>query len=511
MKPSIELFNLIKSLSKSEKRFFKLTSSLQSGEKNYLKLFDYIEKQSFYDEKQLKSDFENEIFIKHLPSEKNHLYKLILKSLRMFYSDQSIGSVLSQDIKNIEILYKKALYKECEKLVSRSKKTAEKYEKFYYWFELINWEKKLIESSYESGVFSINIDELVDEEEMVLSKLRNLAEYMVLYAKINLIFRSGGFTRSVEEETRVAEIADNHLIKGKNTAISSNAASICYYIKGLCAATTRNYIDSYVYFNKTKEILDNNPEVKLDSSKRYVLVQFHLLRCYIDSGNFEKAESLIDEIRLLKSQKGFKTIDISVQIFSNSYNQELVLLHKKGEFEKSVHLIPIIDKEEGLLKGDITKEMEIVLKCNKAYSCFGTRDFKTSLQYINDVLNDNESMLRQDIYSFSRLLNLIIHFELENYDFLEYVIRSTNRYLSKQDREYKIEMLCIKHIRKLSKTSIESSQVEIFEKMKEEVNELLDTHHERVILEYFDLISWIESKLQKKSFAEIVKIKHQTN
>jgi len=507
MKPSTDLFNLIKSLSKSEKRFFKLSSSLQSGEKNYLKLFDYIEKQPSYNEEKLKSTFKGEVFIKHLPSEKNHLYKLILKSLRMYYSEQSVGSILSQDIKNIEILYKKALYKECEKFVSRSKNTARKFEKFYYWYELINWEKKLIESSYESGVFSINIDDLVEEEEMVVAKLRNLAEYMVLYAKINLIFRSGGFTRSTEEEERVAEIANNHLIKGKNTALSSDAASVCYYIKGLCAATTRNYSDSFKFFNRTKEILDDNPEVKLESSKRYVLAQFHLLRCYIDSNNFEKAEDLINEIRSLKNLKGFKTIDISVQIFSNSYVLELVLLNKQGKFSESVQLVSTIDKEQKLLKGNLTKEMEIVLKYNKAYSYFGSGDFKTALQYINDVLNDNESMLRQDIYSFSRLMNLIIHFELENYDFLEYVIRSTNRYLSKQEREYKIEMLCIKHIRKLSKVNIEANQIEIFEKMKEEVNGLLQDHHERVILEYFDLFSWIDSKLKKKTFAEIIKAK----
>ncbi len=77
MKPSEELFNLIKSLSKSEKRFFKLSSSLQSGEKNYLKIFDAIDDQSVYDEHALKESFKNEKFIKHFPSEKNHLYKLI--------------------------------------------------------------------------------------------------------------------------------------------------------------------------------------------------------------------------------------------------------------------------------------------------------------------------------------------------------------------------------------------------------------------------------------------------
>ena len=115
MKPSNELFDLIKSLSKSEKRFFKLQSSLQSGDKNYVRLFDCIDRMEEYDEEQIKKLFKGEKFIKHLPSEKNHLYKLILKSLRSYYSDTSVSSMLKQEIKNIEILYNKALFDECNK------------------------------------------------------------------------------------------------------------------------------------------------------------------------------------------------------------------------------------------------------------------------------------------------------------------------------------------------------------------------------------------------------------
>ena len=184
MKPSTELFKLIKSLSKSEKRFFKLSSSLQSGDKNYLKIFDFIEGQAKYDEEELKKAFKKETFIKHLPSEKNHLYKLILKSLRSYYSEQSVSSLLKQEIKNVEILYNKALYKECEKFVSRAKQVAREHEKFYYWYELISWEKKLLEEAYESGEFSTNLDALVAEEEEVIAKLRNLAEYQVIYSTI---------------------------------------------------------------------------------------------------------------------------------------------------------------------------------------------------------------------------------------------------------------------------------------------------------------------------------------
>jgi hypothetical protein len=130
MKPSNELFDLIKSLNKSEKRFFKLSSSLQSGDKNYLKIFDYIDARDDYEEEEMREHFKEERFIKHLPSEKNHLYKLVLKSLRGYYADNSVNSILKEEIKNIEILYKKALFKECKKFLKRAKAMAQENEKF---------------------------------------------------------------------------------------------------------------------------------------------------------------------------------------------------------------------------------------------------------------------------------------------------------------------------------------------------------------------------------------------
>jgi len=505
MKPSNELFKLIKSLTKSEKRFFKLSSALQAGDKNYLKIFDYIEKQDNYDENELKSAFEGEIFIKHLPSEKNHLYRLILKSLRVYYSEQSASSILKQELKNVEVLYNKALYRECEKFVQRAKVIAQENEEFYYWYELIHWEKKLLEAAYEEGEFTRDLDELVTEEEDVIAKLRNLAEYQVIYSKINLIFRSGGFTRNEQERQIVADIADYHLIKGKNTALSTRASSMCYYIKGLCAATNRNYEDSFQFFNRTRDILDTNPKIKEDLGQRYVATLSHLLRCYIENGQFDEAERMIQELRDLEGKKGFNSMDISLRIFTISYNLEFSLHHAMGDFKKALLLIPRIEQREQELGDKISKEQSILFQYNKAYTYFGTGDFKKALSTLNGVLNDNEQKLRQDIYSFARIFNLIIHFELENYEFLEYVIKSTNRYLSKHDRDYEIENAVIRHIRKLAKSSGNAQRMEILEKMKSEIDELMKDQQERIILEYFHLPAWIDSKITKSDFSASIK------
>ena len=132
MKPSPELYDLIHSLTKSEKRFFKLHSALQSGEKNYLRLFDAIHAQSGgYDEAALKKQFAKETFIQHLPSEKNHLYKLILKALRSYHAESSVSGQLKQQVSNIEILYNKSLYEEASKVLVRAKRVAKENERHY--------------------------------------------------------------------------------------------------------------------------------------------------------------------------------------------------------------------------------------------------------------------------------------------------------------------------------------------------------------------------------------------
>ena len=504
MKPSNELFDLIKTLSKSEKRFFKLNSSLQSGDKNYLKLFDYIDKQKRYNEEELKEHFKYEKFIKHLPSEKNHLYKLILKSLRNFYADQSVKSQLKQEIKNVEVLYQKALYKECSKFVKRAKKIAIEYEKFYYLFELINWEKKLMEEEFESGYFKQNLDELIDEETEVIEKLRNLAEYHILYSKINYVFRSGGFTRNENERKIVEEIANNHLIKGKNTAISTRATSICYYTKGLCAASIRDYEDALINFRKAKVVLDKNPKVKSDLPNRYIYILNFLMQCYIDINDFNNAQELINEIQELQSLKEYKSLDSEVKIFSSAYIGQLALHNRKGEFDKTIKLYSKIESQIDEYSNKLNKEKILLFNYNKAYALFGLEDYKSALRFINDILNDNEKQLRQDVYSFARIFNLIIHYELRNFDFIEYDSKSTQRYLNKHEKDYQIEKVFMKYIKKLAKEEFDPNKKEIFNNFYNEVETLLKDPQEQVILEYFNVKAWVYSKLKRISFADAV-------
>ena len=138
------LFTLIKSLSKSEKRHFKIYVSRQRGSRNYLKLFDAIEAQKYYSEPLIKSKFSNESFINQLHVTKNYLYKLILKSLRNYHSGLSKDSELKNMLLNAEILYSKEKFSLCEGELNRAENTARRYEKLSILMQILSLKKKLL-------------------------------------------------------------------------------------------------------------------------------------------------------------------------------------------------------------------------------------------------------------------------------------------------------------------------------------------------------------------------------
>lgn len=505
MKPSTELYDLIHSLNKSEKRFFKLHSSLQSGEKNYLKIFDTIDKQKEYDEEAIKDKFAGETFIKHFPSEKNHLYKLILKSLRAYHAESTVTGQLKQEIKNIEVLYKKALYKECNKFLHRAKKLAKEHERFHYYFELLSWEKRLLEDSFASGEFTKDVDALMREEQEVAEKLRNLAAFHILYSKINYVFHSGGYVRTEQEYALVKEIVEHPLIVGPNTALSTRAATICYYTQGFCNWAIRDYETGYEKFSAALDILEKTPKIRKDLQKRYIRTLYYVVNCEIELGKYEEAEEHIQQIKALESKKNFSSLLLKMEIFRTSSISEMSLMDRRGVYDGHEEMVERILAGLEEFGNRIPKEYELEFCFALSRIYFGAGMVNKSLFWLNKVLNENDSTLRQDLFTYARLFNLVVHYELNNFDLLEYIVRSTQRYLSRKQKAFDVEGVLIENIRKLSKQNTDEKRIALFIELRKELETLFKDPNERLMLKYFDFLSWVDSHINGISYSKAVR------
>ena len=138
---SKELFDLIKSLNKLEKRYFKVFASRHviGKENNYVRLFDLIERQSHHDEEKILR--KASITKKQLENWKRYLYKLILRSEENYHLENTSEKKIKHLILHTENLFNKGLYNQCLKLLGKAKQLAMKYEKHLLLVEILTWEE----------------------------------------------------------------------------------------------------------------------------------------------------------------------------------------------------------------------------------------------------------------------------------------------------------------------------------------------------------------------------------
>jgi len=121
------LFRLIKSLKKSEKRYFKIFASREGNgeDKKFIRLFDLIDKQDEFDEAKILSK-DLSIRPEQFSNLKAHLYKRILQSIRLYNSNTVKDIEIHELIDYAQILFNRSLYDQCVKVLQRAKKLATK-------------------------------------------------------------------------------------------------------------------------------------------------------------------------------------------------------------------------------------------------------------------------------------------------------------------------------------------------------------------------------------------------
>src|SRR6056297_1783608 len=108
----------------------------------------------------------------------------------------------------------------------------------------------------------------------------------------------------------------------------------------------------------------------------------------------------------------------------------------------------------------------------------------------------------EDIHCFAQLLNLIIHLELGNKDLIPYTLKSTSRYLETRNRVYKFETAMLQFIGNALKADDDEDLKGTYQSFLDAVYPLRDDPFESTAFEYFDFISWAESKIEEKPFKE---------
>jgi hypothetical protein len=500
---SDSLFQLVQSLEKSEKRNFKLYIKRSSGNEDLkiIELFDALDKLKEYDETVLLKKLPS-IRKPQLSNIKVHLYKQLLASLRLLKSAESIDLQLNEQFDYAHILYKKGLFSQSLKILDKAKETAKANQKFNFLTLVIALEKRIetlhITRSMQSraGQLSIEAMEVSARIDMV-AKLSNLA--LQLYSW----FIKNGHARNEKDEVGVKQFLQDNLPPCALEQTGFYERLYLFQSYSWYAFIRQDFLMYYRYAQKWVDIFDEQPLMKRVETGHYIKGLHTLLNAHFDLRNYQKFEIALKQFELfaetdrVKQHDNFR-IQAFIYITSAKINQHSML----GTFKQGLLLVPQIEQKLKEYDLFIDNHRMMVLNYKIASLYFGSGDYATCIDYLQRIINEQVGM-RDDLQSYSRLLHLMAHFEMGNYELMEYLTKSVYRFMAKKENLTVLEEEMFKFLRTSFHLSRHKLKPEL-ENFLQKIKKFEKSRYETRAFAYLDIISWVESKVYEKPMSVII-------
>ncbi|MFC4263520.1 hypothetical protein ACFOWM_11555 [Ferruginibacter yonginensis] len=501
------LFQLVQSLEKSEKRHFKLFIKRNSGNEDLkiIELFDALDKLTSYDEavllKKLKS-----IKKPQLANIKVHLYKQLLASLRLLKSADSIDLQLNEQFDYAHILYKKGLYHQSLKILDKAKETAKANQKVNFLLQAITLEKR-IETLHINRSMQLRAELLTAEINEVNHKIDNLSRLSNLVMLLHSWFIKNGHVRNAADVQNVKAYLEEQLPANAWEAQGFYERLYLYQSYSWYAYILQDFLLYFKYAQKWVNLFDEQPMMVRVETGHYIKGFHTLLNALFDLRSFHRFDKVLkqfeafaktDRVRL---HDNFRT-QAFIYINSAKINQHNML----GTFKEGIAEVPAIlqQLEEDALFIDEHRIMVFNYKIASMY--FGDGNYDVCIDYLQKIINESGEV-RNDLQSYARLMHLIAHFELGNYELMESLTKSVYRFMSKKESFTVVEDAMFKFLRKSFHVSKSMLQHEL-ELFLHKIKDLERNRFETRVFAYLDIISWLEAKVHKKPMSVILHEKY---
>lgn len=512
MKPNSDLQHLINSLSGTEKAYFRKFASRHYKQNNtFSKLFNEMEANKDngeFSEEDVKRHFKNEKFIRQLPVTKIYLYNNILKSLNLYYTEDNTDIKLSLLLNNAMILYKKELFGQCLKMIGKAKEIAEKFDKPAKLLEGIHIERLALRINTSLNEVSGELMKNYDEEEEVLSKLKNISEYRRLYDRMVIRATAKGFSAGKERHKTFEKILASKLLKNYDYAKYFQSRVIFFLMHCFINNARRNYESAFSYGIECLDLIGDSQYNKIIAVYEYLLILQELMTAAYSLGRLDISEQYFDklireqDVLLRNSPNKVRnflkirtlTVKLNINAARGKIKDNLVVLEELFSITKQ--------NEESSFRDEV-----IVTDFLAAAEYFALSMYDKSIYHINRIFNSKAFALREDIQISCRIMNLILHYELGHMGSLEYYIRSTYRYLKKQKKLNRFEKLVFEFLKKSQGVISEKEITALFAETRDKLRKA--AREEPGVLQAIDLDAWLESKILHLPYIDIINKKNK--
>ena len=500
------LFQLIKSLEKSEKRNFKLyiTRNSSSLDLKSIQLFDAMDKMDEYDEAQLLNKNKN-IRKAQLSNAKAHLYREILSSLRLIRNDDNIDIQLHEQLDYARILYNKGLYLQSLRTLDRIKESAREHHQDTFLLEVLFFEKA-IESLHITRSMQDRADQLAGELDGVNDRVRLISQLSNLALQLYSWYIRHGVARNEKDEAAVQEFFEAAMPADLSQCLGFYEKLYLYQSYVWYGFIRQDFLMYYRYTQKWVDLFEREPFMLAVETSQYVKGMHNLLGAHFDLLNDQKFRETLKQFEAFShSDLVVNNVNNRIQTFVYLYISKLNQHFIDGTFTEGLSLVPYIEEKLTAYWIYLDRHRILVFYYKIACLYFGSGDYEKTIDYLNKIINWKVD-LRTDLQCYSRLLHLIAHYELGNFDLLEYLTKSVYRFMAKMESLSLVEEEIFRFLRKAFLVTPDRLKPE-FSKLLEKLKTYEKSRFETRAFMYLDVISWLESKIAGVPVQDVIREK----
>jgi hypothetical protein len=501
------LFQLIKSLEKSEKRNFKLYIKRNSASEDLksIQLFDALDKMEDYDEAQLLNKNKN-LRKQQLSNAKAYLYREILSSLRLIRQEENIDIQLHEQLDFARILYNKGLYLQSLRTLDKIKENARAHNQVTFLLQVLFFEKT-IEALHITRSMQDRADQLAAEVNDVNDRLQQISALSNLSLELYSWYIRNGVARNEKDEAAVQEFFEKNL--PADYSLCQGFYEKLYLYQSFCwyAFIRQDFLLYYRYTQKWVDLFEKEPFMVVIETSHYIKGMHNLLGAHFDLLNDQKFRETLRQFETFSESDIVKNnVNNRIQTFVYLYISKLNQHFIDGTFTEGVTLVPYI--EEKLKEYWIYLDRHRILVFYYKIAClyFGSGDYEMTIVYLSRIINWKVD-LRTDLQCYSRLLHLIAHYELGNVDLLEYLTKSVYRFMAKMESLSAVEEEIFRFLRKAFSVTTDRLKPE-FGKLLEKLKGYEKSRFETRAFMYLDVISWLESKIAGVPVQDVIRGKY---
>lgn len=433
----------------------------------------------------------------------------MLASLRLLKSAESLDLQLNEQFDYAHILYKKGLFLQSLKILEKTKELAKANQKFAFLVQAIALEKRIeslhITRSMQDRAESLSAEALqVSNHIDMVTRLSNLA--IQLYSW----YIKNGHTRNEDDESSIKNFMQGQLPANAWQQKGFYEKLYLFQCYTWYSFIRQDFLMYYRYTQKWVDLFEEHPLMKRVETGHYIKGMHNLLNAHFDLRHHQKFAGSLNQLETFaKADRVQENDNFRVQSFLYTAQAKINLHFLKGTFREGLLLVPEIEarlKEDALF---IDPHRVMVLDYKIASLYFGNADFDTCIDYLQRIINDDVG-LRYDLQCYARLQHLLAHYEIGNYELVEYLSRSVYRFMAKMKNLTLLEEEILKFLRRAFSLSPDKIKKEL-QVFLQRIKKFERNRFQTRVFVYLDILSWVESKVYGRPLAEIIHKKYHAD